>query len=108
MVDFSVKSTVNWEISNFYHANNYESPCIYLIVFIPIDNKKEKKKDKETKKEEAPIPNKGSNDPSGPNVPSGPSDPRDPNGPKKKEKKKEESPGPKGKFSNVFAKEKQL
>ena len=92
MVDFSVKSTVNWDISNFYHANNYESLCIYIIVFIPIDNKKEKKKDKETKKEEAPIPNKGSNDPSGP------SDPRDPNGPKKKEMKKEESPGPKGKF----------
>ena len=69
---------------------------IYLIVFIPIDIKKEKKKDKETKKEEAPIPNKSSNDPSGSNVPNGPSDP---NGPKKKEMKKEESPGPKGKFS---------
>ena len=105
MVDFSVKSTVNWEISTFYHANNYESPCIYLIVFIPIDKNKEKKKNKETKKEEAPIRDNG---PKKMEKKKEEAAPIPDNGPKKKEKKKEEAPGPKGKFSTVFAKEKRL
>ena len=104
MVNFSVKSSVNWKISNFYHANNYESPCIYLIVFIPIDKNKEKKKNKETKKEEAPIPDNGPKKKEKKKEET----PIPDNGPKKKEKKKEEAPGPKGKFSTVFTKEKQL